>query len=350
MKHTLTVHEAVSIRPPNVGLADVARHVSNEYELVGEYLSLISERDQNFHLKTADGDQYVVKVTSSAEPPEFSDFQLAMLAYLEPHCPVRTPHVVRTINGELSSHIEDDGKSCVLRVVSYLSGKQLAVTTLDSDVASDFGAKLASLDIALRGFSHAGESPELLWDLQRVVELRALSQHIDDAAVTLSVATAIDDFEVLVAPQLNFLRSQVIHSDANPENVLVDESGRSVTGFIDFSDSVKAPVIFDVAISAAYLRATGDDALALIAPFVAAYDAVLPLEEAELGMLFDLVRARLATTITLLYWRLAAREENDSYREKTLQSEGDAARFLNALDDLGRDAFLARLKRELGQR
>lgn len=108
-------------------------------------------------------------------------------------------------------------------------------------------------------------------------------------------------------------------------------------------------MIFDVAISAAYLRAGDGDALALIAPFIAAYHSVLPLQVDEIELLFDLVRARLATTITLLYWRLSARAEKDPYREKTLRSEGGAARFLSALDELGRDTFRARIKRELGQ-
>jgi Ser/Thr protein kinase RdoA (MazF antagonist) len=52
------------------------------------------------------------------------------------------------------------------------------------------------------------------------------------------------------------LRAQVIHSDANPENVLV--AGKRL-GFIDFGDAIKAPLVFDVAIAASYMRVFDGD-------------------------------------------------------------------------------------------
>ena len=77
--------------------------------------------------------------------------------------------------------------------------------------------------------------------------------------------------------------------------------------------------------------------------FVAAYDAVLPFAAPEADLFFDLVRARLATTVTLLYWRLAARDEADPYRQKALAEESGAALFLQRLDALGRNKFREKL-------
>ena len=59
----------------------------------------------------------------------------------------------------------------------------------------------------------------------------------------------------------------------------------------------------------------------------------------ESRLLFDLVRARLATTVTLLYWRLRDRPADDDYRRKSLQVERTASRFLAALGCLGRRRF-----------
>jgi hypothetical protein len=59
----------------------------------------------------------------------------------------------------------------------------------------------------------------------------------------------------------------------------------------------------------------------------------------EAALLFDLVRARLATTVTLLYWRLRDRPADDDYRRKSLEVERTASRFLQALDGLGRREF-----------
>ena len=54
-------------------------------------------------------------------------------------------------------------------------------------------------------------------------------------------------------------------------------------------------------------------------------------------------------TISILYWRLASRSEDDAYRQKTLQTEATAVEFLAALDRLGREAFLDRINRAIDQ-
>ena len=217
-----------------------------------------------------------------------------------------------------------------------MDGVPLETLPLTQDTARDLGTALAGLDRAFDGFSHPGERPELLWDLQRAAELRCLQSCIDDAGIKACVARVIDDFENNVLPEMSGLRSQVIHGDPNPGNVLTTEVGM---GFIDFGDIVKAPLVFDVAIAASYLRAFDASPLQFIVPFVAAYHAVMPLTTQEAELLFDLVRARLATTISLLYWRLDARGQDDPYRQKALEGESGAAIFLGLLDSLGRERF-----------
>ena len=77
---------------------------------------------------------------------------------------------------------------------------------------------------------------------------------------------------------------------------------------------------------------------------IAAYHAIAPLEDGEPPLLFDLIRARLATTITLLYWRLRDRQPGDDYRRKSIAVEKTATRFLVALDRLGRADFDRQIK------
>ena len=60
---------------------------------------------------------------------------------------------------------------------------------------------------------------------------------------------------------------RLIHGDANPENVLLDPETRSFTGFIDFSDAIRAPRVFDVAIAASYLRSGSADPGAIASSF-----------------------------------------------------------------------------------
>jgi len=336
MKPESTAMTAITGDAPSLTVDTVAHAVQAAFGLRGDYSPLVSERDQNFMLRSANGSRYVVKVTSRFEKSVATDFQIDALLHLEPARDVLVPQVCQTVSGDASCRISDAHGAYRLRVVTWVDGVPLEALPLAEDTARDLGTALAGLDRAFRGFSHRGERPELLWDLQRAAELRRLLSYIDDAGIKAHVARVIDDFENNVLPEMSELRSQVIHGDPNPGNVLTTDAGM---GFIDFGDIVKAPLVFDVAIAASYLRVFGPHPLQFIVPFVTAYHAVTPLTTQEADLLFDLVRARLATTITLLYWRLDVRVQDDPYRQKTLEDESSAARFLGLLDALGREEF-----------
>jgi len=330
----------LSVTPPAFNETDVAFAVARQFGLEGKYQTLVSERDQNFCLETAEGDLYVVKVTSAVEDAVTTDFQVGALLHLASTAGVNAPRVVSTIDGSPTGEIADGNAVHTLRVVSWVRGQQLQSLTIDEDMAERFGAALARLDKAFEGYSHTGENPVMLWDLQRVLELRPLLECIDDRQVRRAVTAATDDFEQRVVPEIETLRTQVIHGDSNPENVLVTDAG---IGFIDFSDIVRAPRIFDVAIAASYLRTLEVDPTTLIRPFIAGYQREAPLDQSEVALLFDLVRGRLVTTITLLYWRLRDRPEKDEYRQKSLKLESSASHFLAALDRLGRTNFTSKI-------
>lgn len=329
---------AIAVAPPMADVADVAALVRAKFGLAGDYVSLVSERDQNFCLTIPDGRRVVVKVTSSLQESAVTDFQIEALLHLERESGLPLPRVVRTIAGESSAAIDVGDTACRLRIVEYVEGQPLDDLDVTPGIAGRFGRALATLDRALGGFSHPGQTPLLLWDMQRTGEVRHLLDFIDDEPLRSRVGTVVDDFEARIAPRMGDLRAQVIHADANPENVLLCDGG---IGFIDFGDMMRAPLVFEVAIAASYLRA--EDPLEFIAPFVAAYHETLPLQYGELRLLFDLVRARLATSITLFFWRLRERSDDDEYRNKLLAGEQDAISFLVALDELGRERFLAEL-------
>jgi Ser/Thr protein kinase RdoA (MazF antagonist) len=147
-------------------------------------------------------------------------------------------------------------------------------------------------------------------------------------------------------PDIHGLRRQVIHNDANPSNVLLASDGQHVA-FIDFGDMLLAPRAVEVATAAAYLRTLEPDVLAYIAPFVAAYHDASPLTRGEIDSLYALIQTRLCMTLVILYWRLSARDEDDAYRQKSVEDERDAAEFLVRLANFGSAAFSQRIGQEL---
>ena len=110
-----------------------------------------------------------------------------------------------------------------------------------------------------------------------------------------------------------------------------------MAGVIDFGDMLEAPLIVDVAIGASYLRALEGNPLAGIAKFLAGYHSVTPLEIPEVNMLFDLIKTRLAASVSILSWRESLRGSHDPYLASSVASENNASGFLKILMELPRE-------------
>jgi len=329
----------VTVEPPDFAPEIVAEVVTENFNLHGDYTQLVSERDQNFRLRTSDGQNFVVKVTGLVEDRIATDFQIAMLSHFEENEFNYAPRVVRTVSGEKRSIITSDtGQEYSLRVVTWLDGSLLKDVELTINNAERFGRRLAELDLALGNFEFDGDGQAGLWDMQEALQLRSLLPYVSDENVQHHASAVLTQFDEAVLTELRALPRQAIHNDANPENILMGVDN-DVSGFIDFGDALKAPRIMEVATAASYLRAGGENPLKFVEAFVEGYHQRSPLSDAEFDLLFDLIRTRLAMTLIIMYWRLSARDEDDPYRQKTLENESNAFEFLVFLSDLGHDAF-----------
>jgi Ser/Thr protein kinase RdoA (MazF antagonist) len=329
----------VTVEPPNFATEVVAAVVAENYNLLGDYTQLVSERDQNFRLRASDGQGFVVKVTGLIEDRIATDFQIAALSHFEESGFNYAPRVFRTVSGEKRSVITSDaGQEYCLRIVTWLDGNLLKDVELTKNNAKRFGQRLAELDLSLENFDFDGDGQAGLWDMQEALQLRSLLPHVNNENVQKFARAVLTRFDETVITALRALPRQAIHNDANPENILIDADD-DVSGFIDFGDALKAPRIIEVATAASYLRTGGENPLKFIEAFVEGYHQRSPLSDAEFNLLFDLIRTRLAMTLIILYWRLTARDEDDPYRQKTLESESNAFEFLVFLSDLGHDAF-----------
>jgi Ser/Thr protein kinase RdoA (MazF antagonist) len=129
---------------------------------------------------------------------------------------------------------------------------------------------------------------ELLWDLRQTPHARELLEYLCDDWRHL-VAGFIDTYEEHVASRIGSLRVQVIHNDINPHNVLVaDANPESISGIIDFGDMLTAPLVHDIAISAAYAVADTADLLEAICELAGGFCEVVHLEPNEIEVLIIL--------------------------------------------------------------
>lgn len=329
---------------PCFSKAEAIAIVADSYGLDVSVKQLISERDQNFHLRQPDGPEYVLKIANTMEDPLTTEFQIDALLHLErvgseQPLLLSAPRVLRTVNGKSHVKLTSDLGDHIARVVSYVDGVPLGDRVPSAALATNMGIFLAHLGRALESFTHPGSSPSLLWDMQQALRLRDLLRYVNDLQLRKAIVESLDEFERDALPGFPSLRSQVIHSDFNPDNVLVDKlNADKVAGVIDFGDMLHAPLVVDAAIGASYLRVETGNPLALISSFLIGYHSVTPLYKDEIDMLLTLIKTRIAASVCILFWRAAHRGGDDPYLKKHLQGEFSAAKFLLRLAEMPLDS------------
>lgn len=291
--------------------AEAERLAEALFGVRGSARALSGERDQNFHLRVADGPGYVFKIHPPAEDPLVVDFQIRALQHLAEVDPgLVVPRVILSPDGQSSVPVElISGRPQQARLLSYLPGVPIgAHRPLREAQLRSLGQTLGRLDRALRGFFHPAGGYALLWDASQCPQLRPLLEHIPDEALRALVAAGMDRVEAELIPALRRLRAQPIHNDANSNNVLLDPDALDrVAGVLDFGDMVHRPRIQELAVAASYHLGPDEDPMAPITALVAGYHAVDPLEADELAALRDLIVARLMVSATM--WSWASRDD-----------------------------------------
>ncbi len=299
-----TEHDATRLAAELYGLRVTARGLPGEY-------------DDNFHLTSDDGRAFVLKVMRADQAAEVIDLQCRALAFLADRAPaIDLPRVCPTLAGELFAIVTLDGTPRMIWLLSYVPGRMLAETSPHSaELLHSIGRLLGQIDAALIDFAHPAAQRELKWNLARAGWIREYLGAITDLSGRAMVERCLTQYEQEVTPALAGLRACVIHGDANDYNLLVsapDILPRQAVSVIDFGDMLLSKLVCEPAIAAAYALLGKRDPLAAAAQVVAGYHSAFPLTEAEIALLFPLICARLAVSVTNSAQRKLA-EPDDPY-------------------------------------
>ncbi|MBE2277831.1 MAG: phosphotransferase [Rhodobacteraceae bacterium] len=298
----------LSVPPPVLAEPTLLAHLAAGWGLAGELVPLTSERDLNHRLDTADG-RFLAKITNPAEAAEMTDFQTRAFLHVAAVAPgVPVPRLIPARTGAPWR----DTPAGRLRLFTWLAGDPLHAVPRSLALARASGVALAQLTAALAGFSHPADDHVILWDIRQFSRLAPLLPVLSDPGTRDAAEAALARFATAVAPRLADLPSQVCHADFNPWNLLVDADRQRIAGIVDFGDMVRTPRICDLAVAASY-QIDPAAPLASLAAFVAGYHGVLPLLPEETELLFDLIVARMITTLVIAGWRAARYPENADY-------------------------------------
>lgn len=312
---------------PQISSEEAAALVTRYYGLRGTLTPLPGERDRNFLLEAPEGRLYVVKVTSPDEPDAQLDFETRLTAWLagDPHVPV--PRIVPTADGALRVRHRKGAADWRVRVLEHVPGRVFAeVRPHGAGLLEDLGRRAAQLALRLADCPHAPSArPGFVWSLAEAGSVMEAALGLHDGARRDLVEACLTAFRAAESASAG-LPLQVIHGDLNDHNVLVDDAGR-VTGILDLGDAHQAPAVFDLAITLAYAVLGQSDPVLAASHVVRGYHAVRPLEERELDVVFPLLRARLAASVSIAASRRKGAQPVDPY---LLVSEASAWNCLEA--------------------
>jgi Ser/Thr protein kinase RdoA (MazF antagonist) len=279
--------------------ADIAQLL---FALEGPLKLLNGERDLNFLITTERG-KFVFKIANALESPAMLECQhlvFQRLADAQVFPLVAT--ALASVNGRLIETVGDaQGIEHCCRVLPFLEGRMMAeIADLKAEVLADLGRRLALLDLALQGFTHAGLERPLLWNMEQALNVLETYKPLlaSDAQRAL-----VEHFEIgyreHVLPVQAELRRAVIHNDAHRGNVLVDEDGLQVTSIIDFGDMMNSWLVVEPTIAATYAMLDQADPLGSAQTLLRGYHQTLPLATTEISLVFDLMCMRLCMSVCI---------------------------------------------------
>lgn len=327
---------------PAFGVSEAARIAERSFGVSGTVSELGGERDQNFRVDTDDGAAFVLKISNPADDPAALDLQTEALRHIsdsDPELPVM--RTVPTNDGSPWTSIDDaDGVTHYVRLFTLVPGRTASPEELDHAALHAYGAVIARVGRALRGFFHSDARYDILWDLRHTPRLRSLLDAVMDDHRRNLAERVLDRFDERVDPEFDNLRAQVIHNDLTLDNVPLDADDR-VSGIVDFGDLTHTALVCDLAVALASVMFRRSDPIEAAQAVIAGYVSVTPLEDEERRLLADLVAARLTAWGIIAAWRVKRHPDNAEY---ITAGEDEAWDLLTALEQMGLDVVGQRLQ------
>ncbi|XP_013111963.2 hydroxylysine kinase [Stomoxys calcitrans] len=301
---------------PKVTNEDVESLLRRLYGIsLGEIKPMLSYDDRNY-LVTEDPNiknplivshsphGYVLKILNSldSKKEDVVDAQNQLMLYLSKQ--VKCPRPVANVNGKYYSVETLSGVDHIVRLLEYIPGKMLHEVPITNYLLYNCGEYLAQIVKNLKNFEHAAyNSHKSTWQLQSVPNLKEFVYVLSDVSRRALVEEIIETFQQKVLSQLGSYEMQIIHGDFNEQNIVVERFGANeqdyrVKGIIDFGDTNKSPILFEIGIALTYMVLQAKN-LESGGIFLAGFETVCPLNAHLKQNLKYCVAARLAQSLVM---------------------------------------------------
>ena len=315
------------LHSPRFSLEQARELARERFGVDGEASELGSHQDQNALIDGPSG-RFVLKIANAAFGEAELDLQNRAMLYLAEHLALDVPRPCAALDGSEIVAVQHEGVTHLLRLVTFVDGEPLVdALHLAPPVLYALGGVAGEVVRALEDFEHPAADRAMQWDPRHVgAVVEALAPHVADAGrrdLVLGVAAGASEAIARLAPRL---RTQIVHCDVTDWNVIGrrDRAGRLMPcGVIDFGDVTRTLRVCELAVAASIAFShEPDEPISAAAEIVRGFDAVCPLDDAEIEVLPHLIAAR-AAILAVGTEQQAALEPHNAYAQRV--REGDWA-------------------------
>ena len=279
---------------------EAARGLARErFGVDGAVSELGSHQDQNALIDSGAG-RYVLKIANAVFGEAELDLQNRAMRHLGARLELEIPAPCASLDGSEIVAVERDGTTYLVRLVTFVEGEPLlAAAHLAPAVLRALGEAAGRVARALEDFEHPAADRAMQWDPRHVGAVaEALAPHVEDPRRRVLAARMAESAAAGIERLLPQLRRQIIHCDVTDWNVIGrrDRAGLLMPcGVIDFGDVTRTLRVCELAVAASIAYGHDpDEPIAAAAEIVRGFDAVCPLDDAELEALPHLIAARAA--------------------------------------------------------
>lgn len=325
---------------PDFSLSRAAVLLKRLYGIDGRLTPLPGERDQNFYVSRSEGDNLVLKILSRNENYQFALAMAELMEFLKGN-EVPLPGIVFSVKGERVPLYRDENESNEYMVIllTLIDGvPYAAMKHHPAELNEAVGAALAQADILLAGYREPLFEREMIWDIRNAPETISSRLPLLKESTQISFCReTVDLWNEMVKPFDSQLRKSIIYNDANDYNIIVKPGSggeyHTLSGFVDFGDTLYSYTIADLAVAIAYIMLDRDDPLTAALEVVRGYNRILPLQPLEADILMILVRARLSMSISIA----AGQQQERPYDDYLTVSQLPIARTISAIEAVNSD-------------
>ena len=324
-------------QPPIINVSSFSHWLKKNYSFFNsksiKLSRLNSERDVNLLIKGAGTKQYVVKISNPKESLAQLEYQDLLINHLRQSIQLRNIYP-EIFHKKILFYKDRNERGCAVRILTYIEGDMYAKSKNSDDTEKSLGKLLALQSNQLQSFIKNQAIRSFEWDPSDIRWTKKFINLFKGANKNI-IKNTIDEHEKFVFKNIKNLKHAVTHGDPNDYNIVVKKE--KIIGFIDFGDSIYAPVINDLAISLSYALMGNNNLYKSLQNIVGTYNEFYKLSDQDIYSLLALIKSRLVITLVM-----AAKQRKKYPDNKYLSiSENNAWGLIYKLDKVDPYFFIA---------